>query len=105
MSAPKNPPTSVVHQGIPDIMVAKPARTCTCRLSNVLGMSLLHSTAPVVCIPAQPARVRITGDATPSFFSPSVNVSIQRLGHRAPQYSAAPRRLGPTLEEAREFKS
>ncbi len=47
-------------------MVDNPARTCTCSDSNVLGMSDDHSTAPVDCIPAQPARVRVTGLSTPA---------------------------------------
>ena len=37
-------------------------------------MSELQSTAPVLCMPAQPARVSMTGLATPAWRRPSVKV-------------------------------
>ena len=50
------PPTSVVHQGTPEIEAATPSGTCARSSSNVEKMSEDHSTTPSRAAPAQTCR-------------------------------------------------
>ena len=61
-----NPPTSVVHHGMPLMAACTPWGTMAASVSNVLSMSDDHSTTPWRAPPAHTPRVSASGGTCPS---------------------------------------
>ena len=64
---------SVVHQGMPEIAMFSPARTCWRSDSQVAGMSPDQTAAPYRCDPAQADRHSRTVGSWPAAAMPSAN--------------------------------
>ena len=64
---------SVVHQGMPEIAMLRPARTCWRSDSHVAGMSPDHTAAPNRWDPAQADRDRKTVCSFRAAAIPSAN--------------------------------
>ena len=62
---------SVVHQGMPEIAMLRPARTCRRSDSQVAGMSPDQTAAPYRCDPAQADRHSSTVGCCPAAAMPS----------------------------------
>ena len=71
---------SVVHQGMPEIPMLMPARTCRARESQVGGMSPDHTAAPYLACPAHAERHSSTVSGAPASRLPSQKVRALSRG-------------------------